>query len=71
MEDDRCGILENSPPPHHFTTREEELFEIIMISFERLATLLHQGVEGVLEDVVLVKVRSIVGSRIPTRGGGV
>jgi hypothetical protein len=40
--------------------REEELFEIGTISFECLATLLHQGVEGGLEDVALVEVRSIV-----------
>jgi hypothetical protein len=59
MEDDRYGIPENSPMLHHFAMREEELFKIGAVSLERLATLLCQGVEGRLEDVVLVKVRSI------------
>jgi hypothetical protein len=45
--------------PRHFTTREEEFFEIGAVGFKRLATLLCQGVEGRLEDVVLVEVRSI------------
>jgi hypothetical protein len=43
----------------HFTTREEELFEISVLSFECLATLLHEGVEGRLKDVVLVEVGSV------------
>jgi hypothetical protein len=64
-EDDLCAISENSPLPHYFTTQEEELFEISTVSFERLATLLHQGVEGRLEDVVLIEVRS-VGARVST-----
>jgi hypothetical protein len=45
VEDDRCSIPENSPLPCHFTTREKELFEIDVVSFERLAILLRQGVE--------------------------
>jgi hypothetical protein len=44
---------------------EEELFEISAVSFERHASHLHQGVEGGLEDVVLVEVGS-VGARIST-----
>jgi hypothetical protein len=44
----------------HFTMREEELLKIGMVRFERLVTLLHQGVEGRLEDVSLVEVGSIV-----------
>jgi hypothetical protein len=60
VEDDRCSILENSPMPHHFAAREEELFKIDAVSFKRLATLLHQGVEGGLKDVALVEVESIV-----------
>jgi hypothetical protein len=44
----------------HFTTREEELFKIGAVRIERLATLLHQGVEGGLEDVALVEVGSVV-----------
>jgi hypothetical protein len=40
--------------------REEELFKISKVSFEHLATFLHQGVEGELEDVALVEVGSIV-----------
>jgi hypothetical protein len=34
--------------------REEELFKISAASFECLATLLRQGVEGGLEDIFLV-----------------
>jgi hypothetical protein len=37
----------------------EELIEIDAISFERLATILYQGVEGRLDDVVIIEVRSI------------
>jgi hypothetical protein len=40
--------------------REEELFEIGDVSFECLATLLHQGVEGGFEDVALVEVKSVI-----------
>jgi hypothetical protein len=60
VEDDRCSILENSTLPHHFTMREEELFEIGAVSFEHLATLLRQSVEGGLKDVALVEVGSVV-----------
>jgi hypothetical protein len=35
------------------------VLEIGVVSFECLATLLRQGVEGRLDDVVLVEVRSI------------
>jgi hypothetical protein len=59
MEDDRCGVPQNSPLPHHFTTREEELFEIDTVSFECLVTLLYQGVKGRLDIVVLVDVESV------------
>jgi hypothetical protein len=40
--------------------REEELSEIGEVSFEYLATLLYQGVERVLEDVILVEAGFIV-----------
>jgi hypothetical protein len=40
--------------------QEEELFEIGMVSFQSLATLFRQGVEGGLEDVVLVEVGFVV-----------
>jgi hypothetical protein len=60
VEDDRCSIPENSPLPRNFTTREEELSEIGDVSFERLSTLLRQGVYGGFQDVALVEVRSIV-----------
>jgi hypothetical protein len=60
VEDDRPIILENSIMSRHFITREEELIKIGVVCLERLTTLLHQGVEGVLEDVALVDVRSIV-----------
>jgi hypothetical protein len=59
VEDDPRGVPENGPMPCQFTTREEEFFEIGAVGFEHLATLLCQGVEGRLEDVVLVEVRSI------------
>jgi hypothetical protein len=60
VEDNRCSISENSPLPHHLTMRDEELSEIDDVSFERLSTLLHQGVKGGFEDVALVKVESVV-----------
>jgi hypothetical protein len=44
----------------HFTTREEELFKISVVCYERPATLLCQGVEGGLENIALVEVRSVV-----------
>jgi hypothetical protein len=59
VEDNQCSISENSPLSCHFTTREEELIKIGVISFERLVTLLYQGVEGKLGDVVLTEVESI------------
>jgi hypothetical protein len=40
--------------------REKELSEIGEVSFECLATLLYQGVERGLEDVILVEARFIV-----------
>jgi hypothetical protein len=40
--------------------REEELFEIGVVSFECLMTLLRQGVKGVLENLALVEVRLVV-----------
>jgi hypothetical protein len=60
VEDDCRSILENSPMSRHFTMQEKELLKIGMLHFERLVTLLHQGVEGRLEDVSLVEVGSIV-----------
>jgi hypothetical protein len=44
----------------HFTSLEEELFNIGAVSFKRLTTFLRQGIEGGLEDVALIEVRSIV-----------
>jgi hypothetical protein len=38
----------------------EELLKIGMVRFERLVTLLRQGVEGGFEDITLVEVRSVV-----------
>jgi hypothetical protein len=58
-EDDRCGILENSPLSRHPATQKEELLKIGMVRFKHLVTLLCQGVEGGLEDVALVKVGSV------------
>jgi hypothetical protein len=59
-KDDRCGVLENSFLSCHLATREEELLKIDVVCFERLATLLRQGVEGGLEDITLVEDGSIV-----------
>jgi hypothetical protein len=53
-------FLKNSPMPHHFTTREEELFKIGTVRIERLVNLLRQGFEGGFEDVALVEVGSVV-----------
>jgi hypothetical protein len=60
VEDDRHNVLENSPMSRHFTVREEELFKIGTVSFERLMTLLRQGVEGRLKNVVLIEVGSVI-----------
>jgi hypothetical protein len=60
VEDDRCSIPENGALSRHLATREEELFEIGDVSFERLLTLLRQSVRGGFEDVTLVEVGSIV-----------
>jgi hypothetical protein len=60
VEDDRCSILKNDPLPRHLATQEEELSEIGDVSFERLSTLLRQGVEGGFENVALVKVGSVI-----------
>jgi hypothetical protein len=59
VEDDRRSIPKNSPLPHHFAMREEELLKINVVSFELLAILIRQGVEGRLEDVILVEVGSV------------
>jgi hypothetical protein len=59
VEDDWCSIPENSPLPRHFATLEEEHIEIGAVRFERLTTVLHQGVKGMLEDVALVEVGSV------------
>jgi hypothetical protein len=55
----QCGVPENSPLPRHFTTWEKEFFEIGAVSFKYLVTLFHQGVEGRIDDVVLVEVKSV------------
>jgi hypothetical protein len=39
---------------------KEELLKIGEVCFERLVTLLHQGVKGELEDVAIVEIRSVV-----------
>jgi hypothetical protein len=59
-EDNWCSIPKNSPLSCHLATQEEELFEINEVSFESLAALFRQGVEGGHEDVALVEVRSVV-----------
>jgi hypothetical protein len=60
VEDDRHSVLENSPVSRHFAMREEELFKIGMLRFERLMTLLRQGVDGGLEDVAPIEVGYVV-----------
>jgi hypothetical protein len=59
-EDDRCSVLENRPLSRHLAMRKEELFKIDAVLFERLTTLLREGVECGLEDVALVEVGSVV-----------
>jgi hypothetical protein len=59
-EDDRSSVHENSPLSCLLAMRNEELFKIGAVCFERLATLLRQGVEGGLEDVALIEVGSVV-----------
>jgi hypothetical protein len=60
VEDDRYSIPENGSLPLYLATREEELSEIDDVSFEHMATLLRQSVEGGFEDVALVEVRSVI-----------
>jgi hypothetical protein len=64
VDDDRHCVLVDAPLSRHLITRLEELLEISVVSFKRLATLLHQGVKGRIHDVVLVEVGS-VGARVP------
>jgi hypothetical protein len=59
-EGDRYGVLENNPLSRHLAMRKKELLKIGAVCFERLATLLRQGVEGGLEDAALVEVESVV-----------
>jgi hypothetical protein len=59
-EDDRHGVLENSPVSRHFAMWEEELFKIGVVHFEHLAILLRLGIERGLEDVALVEVGFVV-----------
>jgi hypothetical protein len=65
MVDDWCGVLENGPLLCHFTTQEEEFFEIGTVSLKRLVTLLRQCVEGRFNDVFFVEVGP-VGVRVST-----
>jgi hypothetical protein len=58
-DDDRHCVLEDEPMLHHVVTLVEELIHLNVISLERLAILLHQGVAGELDDVVLVEVGSV------------
>jgi hypothetical protein len=60
VEDNRCSVPENSHVLCHLVKREEELFKIDAVRFERLMTLLRQGVEGGLDDIALVEVRFVV-----------
>jgi hypothetical protein len=53
-------VSRRDPLARHLTTREEELSEIDYISFERLSTLLCQGVECGFEDIALIEVRFII-----------
>jgi hypothetical protein len=59
-EDDQRSVLENRPLSRHLAMREEKLLKIDMVRFERLATLLRQGVDGKFEYVAFVEVGSIV-----------
>jgi hypothetical protein len=56
-DDWRC-ILEDESLPHYLT-RVEELVYIRVVRLERLAILLRQGVEGRLDDIMLIEVRSV------------
>jgi hypothetical protein len=51
--------LRTPPLSSHLVTRVEELLQISAVTLECLATFLHQGVEGGLDDAVLVKFGSI------------
>jgi hypothetical protein len=46
--------------PCHFATREEKLSKIGDVSFDRMSTLLRQGVEGGFKNVALIEVRYVV-----------
>jgi hypothetical protein len=59
-DDDSRGVLEDAPPTASLRQVREEFLEVSEIGFKRLMTLLRQGVEGRLDDVILVGVGSIV-----------
>jgi hypothetical protein len=59
VDDDRCCILEDELLLCYLITRVEELIYLGTTSLEYLVILLHQVVEGGLDDVVLVEVGSI------------
>jgi hypothetical protein len=44
---------------HHLVARVEEVIHFGVVSLERLAILLREGIEGGFDDVVLVEVGSV------------
>jgi hypothetical protein len=60
------GVVSLRTVPYHLTSQhEEELFKIGAVCFKPLVTLLRQGVEGRLDDVAFIEVRSVV-ARVST-----
>jgi hypothetical protein len=55
----RGCILLDEPLSCHLITQQEDLIYLLVIGLECLAILLRQVVEGRLDDVALVEVRSI------------
>jgi hypothetical protein len=58
-DDGECCILNDGPLPRYLITQVEKLLQTSAVSIECFVTLLHQGVQGGLDDVVLVEVGSI------------
>jgi hypothetical protein len=58
-DDDRCCVLEDAPPVKSPRNKSRRAPPNQCVTLECLATFLHQGVEGGLDDAVLVKFGSI------------
>jgi hypothetical protein len=59
VDDDWRYILLDEPLSRYLVMREEELIHLLAVGLKRLAIFVRQVVEGRLDDVILVEVRSV------------